>query len=157
VSQEALAITEPDLQGEIIEWDVTQEEPEFEFYIRCERVTGGSFPHSEWHAAHSVEGEPHGTLSESQRLYMAAVLKHGAHSIEGGILLPSGDTVRIVAEAREARRQLRAAMDMLYNTVRGLVEMKGEAFAAHALGMKERQVRHLLKSRRLELQESEPN
>ena len=152
MSKEALAEVEPTVDGRITEWDVTQEEPEFEFYIRCKRVSDANFPHSEWHAVHSVEGVPGGELSEVQTRYMAAVLRHSAHMVQGGtLLLPPGDVVRITAEAREARRELRAAMDMMFKTVSSLVEMKGEAFAAQALGMKERQVRHLLKSRRLEL------
>ena len=148
---EALTIAEPSFTGESEEWDIALEEPEFEFYIRCERVDDGVYPHSEWHAVHSVEGVPRAELTESQRQYIGGVLGGVQHLVRGGLLLPGGDQERLVAEAREARRQLQVSRDLVYHAVRSLVEMKGEVFAANAIGLKVRQVRHLMKSRRLEL------
>lgn len=144
-------LVKPDAKGELVDYDPREQEPEFEVYLKTVRVDDKG--RSEWRAAHVIEGVPHGDLSQTQRQWMAAVLHHLSISLEGNLVLTGKTEPERMHDLLQWRRQqMKALTNVIHADIQGVVESQGVEFAARALGMKPYQVRHMLKSKRLELE-----
>lgn len=130
------------------EWSPSEQEPDLEIVLRSRRtVDSNGTPCSRWEYGYAVEGEWKGPLSQIQRDYAGAFMRHISRLIQE----PTNEAVsleaNVAAIARRFQAELRATMAIYANLAEYLVRTEGLHGAASILGMKEYKVKHLLRSR----------
>jgi hypothetical protein len=148
LAEEAMLPVPPPLAPLPENWNPSTQEPNLDLVIRSRRtIDSKGVPCSAWEYAYALEGEFRAALNQPQRDYMATMLRHIAWLAQDNPIQTMSGHERVKHVGRKLRQEIRATADLLANVAFYLVEQDGWNGAASALGLRESEVRHMLKSR----------